>query len=481
METKNLTIRKIHEGLINKEFTATEILESYIANIEKDNKEINAYINFSFDLAKKQARNVDRAIVNNEEIDILAGVPMALKDNILLQEYPCTSGSKILKNYKASYDATVVDKLKNRGAIILGKLNMDEFAMGSSGEYSALGVTKNPIGKNLVPGGSSSGPASAVAGDMCVYSLGSDTGGSIRQPASFCGLVGLKPTYGSVSRHGLMALASSFDQIGPIAKTVDDCQIIFNAIKGLDEKDSTSIDVDSIKQQEFNVCRLRIGIPKEYFIEGIEPIVESQIKKAIDVFKNAGAQIIEISLPHTQYALACYQILMTAEASTNLSRYDNIRYGNFELANPDEKDLIDAYKKSRGTGFGDEVIRRIILGTYVLSAGYYDAYYLRAQKIRTLIRQDFIEAFKNVDIIIAPTTPTFPFEFNQRIQDPISMYLADIFTSPANIAGVPAISIPCQQKDMLPIGLQIIGNFYQENQILEAGKFFEKNKQPWIQ
>jgi aspartyl-tRNA(Asn)/glutamyl-tRNA(Gln) amidotransferase subunit A len=476
MEINNLTIRKVHEGLINKQFSATEILESYIAKIEKDNKDINAFINFSFDLAKKQAQDVDRAIANHEEIDILAGVPMGLKDNILLQGYHCTSGSKILKDYKASYDATVVDRLKNRGAIILGKLNMDEFAMGSSGEYSAFGTTKNPIDKDLVPGGSSSGPASAVAGDMCVYSLGSDTGGSIRQPASFCGMVGLKPTYGSVSRFGLMALASSLDQIGPIAKTVDDCQIIFDAIKGIDKKDSTSIDIDSIKQNEFNICNLKIGIPKEYFVEGIDPVVDEQVKNAINVFKNAGAQIVEISLPHTQYALACYQILMTAEASSNLSRYDNIRYGNFDLINSDAKDLINVYKKSRGQALGDEVIRRIILGTYVLSAGYYDAYYLRAQKIRTLIRQDFIKAFENVDIIIVPTAPTFPFKFGQRMDDPVSMYLADIFTSPANIAGVPALSVPCQKEGMLPIGLQIIGNFYQESQILEAGKFFEQNK-----
>ncbi|MBP6891108.1 Asp-tRNA(Asn)/Glu-tRNA(Gln) amidotransferase subunit GatA [Candidatus Parcubacteria bacterium] len=475
MEIKHLTIKEINQGLKNKEFSAKDILEFYIKQIEKKEGEINAFISTSFDLARKQAQEIDQKIAQGQDLDILAGVPMAIKDNILVQGLPATAGSKILKDYQASYDATVVERLKRKGAVILGKLNMDEFAMGSSGEYSSFGKTKNPRDLKRVPGGSSSGAAAAVAADMCVYALGSETGGSTRQPASFCGIVGLKPTYGSVSRYGLMALASSLDQIGVLAKNSSDVKIVFDAIKGIDQKDSTSVESDLVSNNNFDISKIKIGIPKEYFIEGIEPEVKKAVEEAIDFFKKSGAKIVEISLPNSKYALACYQILMTAEASSNLARYDNIRYGNRDFLAKGLKSLEQEYSEFRKEGFGKEASRRIMLGTYVLSAGYYDAYYLRAQKIRTLIINDFKKAFEEIDLIITPTAPTTAFEFGQRLKDPVTMYLADIFTSSANLAGIPGISIPCHKKDQLPIGLQIMGDLCQEDKIFRVAEFFEKN------
>ena len=377
----------------------------------------------------------------------------------------------MLKDYIAPYDATCIKKLKELGAVILGKTNLDEFAMGSSTENSAFFTTKNPRDLKRVPGGSSGGSAAAVAADFCCYSLGSDTGGSIRQPASFCGVVGLKPSYGAVSRYGLVAFASSLDQIGPITKTAEDAQIVFNAISGRDPKDSTSVEL-GIKNYELRIKDLKIGVPKEYFIKGIDPEVERIIKQAISQAEEQGAKIEEISLPHTKYALAAYYIIMPSEASANLARYDGIEYG---LSESENKNLLDVYLESRGEGFGNEVKRRIMLGTYTLSAGYYDAYYLKAQKVRTLIKQDFENAFKKVDAIFTPTAPFPAFKIGEKIADPLSMYLSDIFTVSVNLAGLPALSLPAGFTEAdLPVGLQIIGKPFEDNKILEISKIYDK-------
>jgi aspartyl-tRNA(Asn)/glutamyl-tRNA(Gln) amidotransferase subunit A len=364
----------------------------------------------------------------------------------------------------------VICKLKKQEVVILGKTNLDEFAMGSSTENSAFFPTKNPHDLTRVPGGSSGGSAAAVAANFCVSALGSDTGGSIRQPAAFCGIVGLKPTYGRVSRYGLIAFASSLDQIGPMTKTVEDCQIVFDAIKGKDEMDSTSLESNS----KFQTSNLRIGVPKEYFIKGIDPEVEKVIKKAIKQYEDLGAEIAEISLPHTEYALPCYYIIAPSEASANLARYDGIKYGRSSVISHQSsvKNLLGVYLESRGEGFGAEVRRRIMLGTYALSAGYYDAYYLRALKVRTLIRKDFQEAFKKVDFIFTPTTSTLTFKLGEKIDDPLLMYLSDIFTVSVNLAGLPAISIPCGRVNRLPVGLQIIGRPFEEERIMEMAKLY---------
>lgn len=470
----NLTIKDIQDQLKQKKFTAVQLVDFLIAKIEKEDPAINSFVYKSYDLAREQAKKVDEMIAAGQDLPALAGIPCAIKDNILIDGINCSAGSNILKDYVASYDATVIQKLKEQGAIILGKLNLDEFAMGSSGEYSAFGPTKNPRDLERVPGGSSSGPAAAVAAGFCQFSLGSDTGGSIRQPASFCGLVGLKPTYGAVSRYGLISLASSLDQIGPIAKNVDDARIVYQAIIGKDSKDSTCIGEDN--KGEVDIKKIKIGIPKEYFVSGIDPEVEKTIKATIDKLKEKGADVVEISLPYNKYALACYQILLPAEASANLARYDNIRYGNKELHSGDFREsLEEIYRYARQQGFGPEVRRRIMLGTYALSAGYYDAYYLRAQKVRTLIGNEFRQAFKYVDFIITPTCPTLPFKLGERKDDPVTMYLSDLFTTPANIAGVCAISIPCA-KQGLPVGLQIIGNYFQEDKLFKIAKIFEEIK-----
>jgi len=406
----------------------------------------------------------------------LAGIPMAVKDNMLVEDVRCTAGSKILENYIAPYDATVIKKLKVKGVVILGKTNMDEFAMGSSTENSAFFPTKNPHDLNRVPGGSSGGSAAAVAANLCAFALGSDTGGSIRQPASFCGIVGLKPTYGAVSRYGLIAFASSLDQIGPMTKTVEDCQIVFDIIKGKDELDSTSVE-SNLKSEILNLKSLKIGIPKEYFVKGIDPGVEKVIKEAIKKYEEIkyeeiGAKIEEISLPHTEYALPCYYIIAPSEASANLARYDGIKYG---YSTKKAKDLMEVYLKSKEEGFGAEVRRRVMLGSYVLSAGYYEAYYLRAQKVRTLIRDDFNKAFQKVDVIFTPVSPTPAFKFGEKIDDPLKMYLSDIFTAPINLAGLPAISIPGGRVGNLPIGFQIIGKPFEEEKIFEVAKIYERN------
>jgi len=477
MELHQLTITQAHEGLKKKEFSASELTKAFLNRIGKLDKKISAFLTITEDSALLGAKKIDDLISAGKNISILAGIPLAVKDNILVEGVKATCASKILENYIAPYDATCIKKLKKLGAIILGKTNLDEFAMGSSTEHSAFFPTKNPHDLTRVPGGSSGGSAAAVAADLCCYALGSDTGGSIRQPASFCGVIGLKPTYGAVSRYGLIAFASSLDQIGPITKTAEDAQIVLQAISGKDPLDSTSVEQETRnKKQETNIEELRIGIPKEYFVEGIDKEVENIIKQAIKKIEEMGAKIEEISLPHTKYALAIYYLIMPSEASANLARYDGIKYGLSKSG----KDLLDVYLKSRAEGFGDEVKRRIMLGTYALSAGYYDAYYLKAQKVRTLIKDDFDKAFEKVDAIFTPTSPSPAFKLGEKIDDPLLMYLSDIFTASVNLVGLPAISIPVgsvgkpvsPSQGGLPVGLQIIGKPFEENKILEISKIY---------
>ena len=474
MSFNELTIVKVHKGLKEKKFSATELIKAVLTQIEKVDKKIHAYLYVAKEYALDQAKKIDNKIKHNKEIDILEGIPIAVKDNILVEDMPCTSGSNILKNYIAPYDAFVIKKIKQKGAIIIGKTNMDEFAMGSSTETSYFGPTRNPYDLERVPGGSSGGSAAAVVSNQCIAALGSDTGGSIRQPAGFCNVVGLKPTYGRVSRYGLMAMASSLDQIGPLTKTVEDAEILLKAIEGKDEMDSTSVDFKKmkIKTKMKKNKNLKIGIPKECFIKGLDKEVDFAIKKVIERFKDLGIKICEISLPYSEYALPCYYIIMASEVSANLARYDGIKYA----LSVEGKDLIDGYFKTRRKGFGKEVKRRIILGTYCLSAGYYDAYYLKAQKVRTLIKNDFEKAFKKVDLIITPTSPTFPFKIGERIKDPVKMYLSDIYTVSVNLAGVPAISIPSKDTNTdLPIGFQIIGPHFSEDLIFKVGKLYESS------
>ena len=469
MELSGLTIEKLHELLVKKEVSAVDVARSFLDHIKEADKKIHAFLTISEELALSQARAVDEKINNNQEIDILAGIPVAIKDNLLVKDIRCTAGSKILKDYIAPYDASAVKKLRSRGAVILGKTNLDEFAMGASTENSAYGPTFNPSDLSRVPGGSSGGSAAAVAAKMAVYALGSDTGGSIRQPASFCGVVGLKPTYGAVSRYGLIAMASSLDHVGPLTKTVADCRIVFNAIKGKDERDSTSVDPQGLPTTNYKLQTLKIGIPKEYFIEGMDKGVREAVEKAIKQYEIAGAKIAEVSLPSTKYAVPCYYIIVPSEVSANLARYDGIKYG---LSAGDS--LLDVYLQSRDKGLGAEVKRRIMLGTYALSSGYYDAYYLRAQKVRTLIRQDFEKAFHKVDVLMTPVAPTTAFKVGEKIANPLEMYLADIFTCSLNLSGYPALSLPCGKADNLPVGLQIIGKPFNEEHILAIGEAFKE-------
>ena len=492
MKLEDLTIKKIHQGLIRKEFSATEISQAYLNRIDSLDKKICAFLTVFKDLALSQAKKTDSLISQGKEVPFLSGVPMAIKDNILIKDLECTAGSKILENYQASFDASCIKKLKEQGAVFLGKANLDEFAMGSSTENSAFKISRNPYDLNKVPGGSSGGPAAAVAANECCCSLGSDTGGSIRQPSSFCGVVGLKPTYGTVSRYGLIAFASSLDQIGPIAKNVEDAKIVFEAIAGRDKMDSTSVDTEKkfqvspkenlrfpTGQATFKIQDLTIGVPKEYFREGIDKEVRGKIERVIEKLEKEGAKIKEISLPHTKYALACYYIISTSEASANLARYDGIKYGKSRLrqgfgGQAKGKSLLDSYLQTREEGLGREVKRRIMLGTYALSAGYYEAYYLKAQKVRTKISQDFKKAFEKVDVIFTPVSPTLPFNIGEKIEDPLKMYLSDIFTVSVSLAGIPALSLPVGKVKKLPVGIQIIGKPFQESEIFEVGKFIEK-------
>jgi len=469
-----MTISQIHAQLAGKEISCKELVQQFLDTIKEKDKDIHAYLEVDGEGALVRAEEVDKKISKKEKIGELEGIPMAIKDNMLTEGFHCTAGSKILENYKAPYEATVVQKLRGAGAIFLGKTNLDEFAMGSSTENSAFGPTKNPHDVQRVPGGSSGGSAAAVAADMSVAALGSDTGGSIRQPAAFCGTVGFKPTYGAVSRYGLIAMASSLDQIGPITHSVEDARLIFDAIRGKDRFDATSLDINSKPEARNSkqIKNLRIGIPKEYLEKGIDEVVRNSVKKAIKKYEENGAKIEEISLPHTEYGLAVYYIIMPSEISANLARYDGIRYGVSKGGDT----LLDTYIQTRQEGLGDEVRRRIMLGTHTLSGGYYDAYYLKAQKVRTLIRQDFDKAFLKIDVIITPATPTLPFAFGDKTKDPVSMYLSDVFTVGANLAGLPAAVIPCDwiegEGSTLPVGLQIIGPQRGDDLVLDvAGRY----------
>lgn len=482
---ENLTIKKFHEGLKKKQFSAFEITKEFFDHIEKEDKKIDAYLSLNKDGALKQAEEVDIALAKGEELGELAGAPLAIKDNILIKNLPATAASKILENYTAAYDATVIKKLKENKSVFLGKANLDEFAHGSSTENSAFKTTKNPYDLERVPGGSSGGSAAAVAADMAVAALGTDTGGSIRLPASFCGVVGLKPTYGAVSRFGAIAMASSLDQIGPITKTVQDAAILFKAIKGKDNLDATSIDAnlpagggDELLNPDFEkIKKLKIGLPKEYFSGGLDDYTQKEINKAIDKIKSLGLEVKEISLPHTKYALSCYYIIMPAEVSANLARYDGIRYARIShLSSPTSK-LWDIYFKQRGRGFGPEARRRVILGTFVLSSGYYDAYYSKAQKVRRLIKEDFDKAFNEVDVILTPVSPTPAFKIGEKTADPLQMYLSDIFTITLNLAGLPGVSIPVRKYEKgkeLPVGFQLIGKPFREEDILGLGQYYER-------
>ena len=476
MDLLRLTIHQLHELLIRKEMTSREVTDAFYRRIQEFDRKIGAYLVLTREEAFSQADQVDRKMGKGERVPDLAGVPLGLKDILCTKGIRTTCGSRILEDYIPFYDATVIRKLKESDAVFLGKLNMDEFAMGSSTENSGFQITRNPWDPKRIPGGSSGGSAAAVAAGECIAALGTDTGGSIRQPAACCGVVGLKPTYGRVSRYGLVAFASSLDQIGPITKDVADCAIMMNAISGYDPLDSTSVNVEVPDYKQFlvkEVKGIRIGIPQEYLIEGVDPEVDKAIKESMDLFKKWGAKVERISLPHTEYAVAVYYIICTAEASSNLARYDGVKYG---LRSKGYHDLMEMYTQTRARGFGQEVKRRIILGTYVLSAGYYEAYYRKASQVRTLMKGDFEEAFKKVDVILTPTAPTPAFKIGEKVEDPLQMYLSDIFTIPVNLAGIPAISIPCGiSREGLPIGLQIIGKHFDEGMLLKVAYTFEQN------
>ncbi|MDO8500164.1 MAG: Asp-tRNA(Asn)/Glu-tRNA(Gln) amidotransferase subunit GatA [bacterium] len=476
MSFDNLTIAKIVSGIKTKQFSAREIASFYFERIKKNDKNFHAYLETFEGDALGAAEHIDKKIALGEIEGSLVGVPFAIKDNILISGKRATAGSRVLEPYIATYDATVVKKIKEEGGLFLGKTNLDEFAMGSSTENSAFGPTRNPHDLDRVPGGSSGGSAAAVASDLAPAALGSDTGGSIRQPAAFCGVVGLKPTYGAVSRHGLIAMASSLDQIGPITKTVEDTAILFEAVRGRDRYDTTTVETKAGQLKKGNSLKgVSVGVPKEYFGEGIENDVVGQVRAAIDVLSGLGADVKEVSLPNVVAALATYYIVMPAEVSSNLARFDGIRYGH---TTADARDLFEVYSKSRKEGFGSEVKRRIMLGTYVLSAGYYDAYYGKAQRVRRLIREDFKRAFEKVDIMVGPTTPTPAFRFGEKTDDPLQMYLADIYTVAINLAGVPALSVPCgevlREGKNLPVALQMIGKWFDESFLLSAAFAYEQ-------
>lgn len=474
-EVYRLTIHELHQRLRRKEVSSREVTDALLGRIRDVDPQIKAYLIVAKQEAMEQAREADSRIATGN-IAALTGIPLAIKDNMCTQGITTTCASKILENFIPPYDATVVKRIKEQGGVILGKTNLDEFAMGSSTENSRFMVTRNPWDLDAIPGGSSGGSAAAVAADACIAALGSDTGGSIRQPAACCGVVGMKPTYGRISRYGLVAFGSSLDQIGPITKDVEDCAIMLNVIAGHDPLDSTSRDLpipDFRKALVKDIKGWVVGVPKEFFVEGMDPEVEEQVGAAIRTLEGLGATIREITLPHTAYAVATYYIICTAEASSNLARYDGVKYGFRASAS---KELMEMYRETRSQGFGQEVKRRIMLGTYVLSSGYYDAYYRKAAQVRTLIKADFEEAFQGCDVIITPTAPTPAFRLGEKVQDPLQMYLSDIFTISVNLAGVPAISIPCGfSTGGLPIGLQIIGRACEEEKIIQAAYTFEQN------
>ena len=470
MNLEGLTITKARRLIQAGELSPVQLVDAVQAAIEKIDPAVGGYLSRDYERARALAEKTDVTLP-------LGGIPVAIKDVINVEGETCTCASQILQGYVAPYDATVITKLRAAGAIPFGRTNMDEFAMGSSTENSSLRITRNPRDPERIPGGSSGGSAAVVAADEALASLGSDTGGSIRQPAALCGCVGLKPSYGRVSRYGLVAFASSLDQIGPFTHTVEDAALVLQAIAGHDPLDSTSLDLpvpDYSAPLNDGVKGLKLGVPKEYFVEGMDPQVEARVRAAIEVYRGLGAEIVEVSLPHTKYAVADYYIIATAEASANLARFDGVRYGQRASA---PRDLADHYGRTRGEGFGKEVKRRIILGTYVLSSGYYDAFYLRAQKVRTLIRRDFEEAFRKVDGLLSPTSPVPAFKIGERMADPLQMYLADIFTIAANLAGICGISIPCGDAEVdgkkLPVGLQIMAPAFEEARLLRIARAYE--------
>ncbi len=475
IDLSELTIKKANELLNSGDISAGELLEFYLENIKKHDSNVNAFLEVFDESAFEQAENVDKKIKDGGQVPLLAGIPFAIKDNILIKNKKCSSASKILENFVAPYDATVIEKLKRQGAVFVGRTNMDEFAMGASTENSAYGPTKNPYDQERVPGGSSGGSAAAVAQQECMVSLGSDTGGSIRQPAAFCGVVGLKPTYGSVSRNGLMSLASSLDQIGPIAKTVEDTEIIFDAIKGQDTLDFTSME-SNIQHSTFNIQNSVVGVPKESFDlqgenEGLSPGIIKNTKESIKKLESLGFKIKQTEIDSLKRVVEAYYTIMPAEAASNLARYDGIRYGFSENGDT----LLDVYKNSKGKGFGSETKRRILLGNYVLSSGFYDAYYGTAQKAREFMKYDLKNrVFSDVDFILSPTTPTPAFKIGEKTSDPVEMYLADIFTAYANLTGIPAISLPNGFEEKLPTGLQLMAPWFEEKRLFDIGKKLEK-------
>ncbi|NOY53073.1 MAG: Asp-tRNA(Asn)/Glu-tRNA(Gln) amidotransferase subunit GatA [Deltaproteobacteria bacterium] len=469
MELHQLTIHEAAEVLREGRVTSEELLDALRRRIEAVEPKIHSYVTV---LQKEDSADAAGSATGNS---LLTGIPLAVKDNIVTRGIRTTCSSKILENFIPPYDAGVVTRLKKEGAVLLGKTNLDEFAMGSSTETSAVGTTRNPWNPDCIPGGSSGGSAAAVAADACIAALGSDTGGSIRQPAAHCGVVGLKPTYGRVSRFGLVAFASSLDQIGPLTKDVEDSALLLQAIAGHDPKDSTSADHPVPDYSEALTGELSgktIGVPKEYFVEGMQPEVEEAVRRALALLEKEGAKIVEVSLPHTEYAVATYYILATAEASSNLARYDGVKYG-YRAEGAEE--LIEMYRKTRSEGFGPEVKRRIMLGTYALSSGYYDAYYRKARQVRTLIRRDFDHVFEKVDVLVTPTAPTTAFKIGEKVGDPLQMYLSDILTIAVNLAGIPAISIPCGfDNSGLPVGLQVLGKHFDEASILNVAYAYEQ-------
>jgi len=468
------TISSIREAVAAKKVSARELTDEFFARIERENPSLNAFLTLSKERAYAQAAKVDALVANGSSLPRLAGVPVAVKDVLSTTNVRTTCGSKILENYIPPYDCTAVERLETAGAVILGKTNCDEFAMGSSNENSAYGPVQNPIAPGRVPGGSSGGSAAAVAANLAVVSLGTDTGGSIRQPGACCGIPAMMPTYGRVSRYGLVAFASSLDRIGPFAQTVPDIAAVFSIIAGWDPNDSTCANVptpDYAADIGRPIAGMRIGVPDEYFAAGLDEQVRNKVEAGISLLEKIGCKRVSIRLRHTDYAIATYYIIATAEASSNLARYDGVRYGLRSEAST----LIDMYRKTRHNGFGPEVKRRIMLGTYALSSGYYDAYYLRAQKVRSLVARDFSEAFENVDAIVTPTSPVPPFRLGERTADPLQMYLADIYTVTGSLAGLPGISVPCgKTSDNLPVGLQILGPHFSEGRVLQVANAFEQ-------
>lgn len=468
IDLNNLTIEKAHNAMLNGDFTCRELAQAFLDIINKKNSEINAYLEV-YDDVMTQADIADQKFKDGTA-SMLTGIPFAIKDNILIEGRKVSASSKILENYRASYDATVIKDLKKAGAVFLGRTNMDEFAMGSSTQTSAYGVTRNPIDTSRVPGGSSGGSAAALAGGMALAALGTETCGSVREPAAFCGLVGLKPTYGAVSRHGIIAMGNSLDQVSPFGKDVRDTEIIFDLLSRYDEEDSTSIKDDLRIKSNIKNSK-KIGVPWHLFKEGVDKEVEQNFKESLEKLKSSGYEIVDIELPHSKYSLAVYYIIMPAEVSTNLSRFDGIRYG---LSAPG-KDLMEVYKNSRGEGFGKEARRRILLGTYVLSHGYYDAYYNKAVKLREKIKSEIMEVFKTVDYILTPTVPITAFKLGEKMDDPVAMYLCDIFSAPANLSGVPSLALPSGiSKEGLPFSIQFMAPHFCENSLFEVGKKFEE-------